>query len=336
MLNPKNSTSKQKTDCIHRNIYEGGYGMYKACPFFISIKFKYVRDYDPGISSNICKVFVVNKHPIDVIMQIALDKVDPNKPLPLMVYPMGRDFTGINFESREGIFDEMVVLRTNYAPVIKKNPVIFSSKADDEVIYTKIITTIRDMNYNFMNYDQLVKQACITVFPQENVRTIEDVDDEGDKTEILTGKHLLKFQILIETIFQAAIYGYHDVLILTLFTEEFNIPLDDQIMIYNFCILKYGHKFKDIVIAIPSYEGAELAKYFNKHIVKPFELVSQVDIRYQTEMVKNEMIEKSAQNEKNGKSLMSQMIQMTPEEKMNIMREMMKNKKNIQSKKKSD
>jgi hypothetical protein len=78
----------------------------------------------------------------------------------------------------------------------------------------------------------------------------------------------------IESVFQTAIAGGHNVLLLTAFgNTEDEVPPEDIVEIYNMCIFKYGHRFKKIIIGIPLWCGEFLFDLFNKNIVRPQNIV---------------------------------------------------------------
>ncbi len=341
MNNPKFIDVKLKNACINQNILQSGYQTFKMCPYAPSVNYRYLNKYSAGQINNICKVYVFLCHPIDLIEQLSpkgLNTLTSNKSYPAMLYPMGRDFLGSNFESRDGIVDETLILRSNYAFVIKKQRDLFPIKKDGDVIYSKIITIIRDMYYNFLNYDNIFRSAVITASPPKDIELITEevkIDDEKKKVKILSSKDFLKFQTMIESVFQVAICGNHECLILTVFSTEFNIPVDDQILIYNNCIMKYGHKFKDIVIAIPPFEGKELMEYFDKNIIKPIELTKHIDMKYETEIFSQSLMnaEPEEENDENSKNI-RKIANMSTEEKNKLVKGIMKNKKKDKSKSK--
>ena len=114
---PKNFDKKMKNTCINQNIYATGFGNYKSCPVQPTIKFSYLSNARLPNPTSISNVFMVNRHPIDVIEQITdkgMKSLTEHHNVPIMIYPMGREFIGTNYESREGIVDENIILRTNY------------------------------------------------------------------------------------------------------------------------------------------------------------------------------------------------------------------------------
>ena len=86
----------------------------------------------------------------------------------------------------------------------------------------------------------------------------------------------IKMLCTIETIFQTAIAGSHNVLVLTPFgNTEDNVPQEDIVKLYNSCIFKYGHRFNKIIIAVPIWYGTYMFDLFNNEIVRPQNIIQQ-------------------------------------------------------------
>jgi hypothetical protein len=301
MMHPRMFDSKIKTHYVNQNIFHSGFGDYKVCPPSGSLRFPYKSNYDPGTIGTICKVLVHNKHAIDVanvLCEHGLNSLTLRKPFPVIMYPMGNEFLGTNLESREGIYDENIILRSNYPYAIKRQNDLFDKKESQKyVVYSNPITIIRDHNYAPLNYDNIFKVGVITVcYEKKNDLLVEkktlkegERKDAFDDIKTLSSTDLLNLLGYIENVFQAAICGNHDVLLLTLFSKEFKIPIDEQIMVYNICIMKYGHMLKGIMICIPPYEGKDLFEYFDKHIIKPQFLTKDIDMKYQAEAMAKRM-----------------------------------------------
>jgi hypothetical protein len=308
-VNPKNFDPKIKNKVINDNIYHSNYGNYKICPTYGSVKFPYGKSFKPGAINNICNVFLYNKHALDVanmLCEHGLNSLTSRKPVPVIVYPMGSDFFGSNFESREGISDENIILRTNYPYVIKKQAEQLFPMKDEQkaVIYSNPITVIRDSNYNPLVYDDLFKVAIITMcYDRKDELTVEKLKNKKDKNEkndknekhrdikMLSSEDLLNLEININNVCQAAIGGFtpHDVLILSVFGQEFSIPIDDQILMFNTCIMNYGHRFNKIIICVPPYEEKGMFEYLDKCIIKPQILTKDIEMKYQAEAMRLRM-----------------------------------------------
>lgn len=314
-INPKSFEDKTKNYLIHQNIYHSGYGDYKLCPVMNPIEFSYKSSCNPGTIDNICDISVLNKHPIDIantLCEHGLNTLSATKPIPVIMYPIGRQFTGTNFETREGIYDENIILRTNLIYVIKKQNEVFPINKNGSVVYTNPITVIRNSNYEPYNNDTIFKIAIISVAP-ENITDL--LDDKDNNRKILKAKDILKLQIDIEGVFQTAYCGCHDILILTSLPNEFNVPIEDQILIYNNCIMKYGHKFKHIIISIPPYEDIQIYNYFAKNIIN----LGKIDI------VNNNII--TCNDSKD--NIKQKLAEMNEEDRMETLKQMIKHKKKI-------
>ena len=80
----------------------------------------------------------------------------------------------------------------------------------------------------------------------------------------------IKLLCIVESIFQTAIAGGHNILVLTPFgNTEDNVPQEDMVKIYNSCIFKYGHRFNKIIIAVPIWHGTYIYDLFANEIVRP-------------------------------------------------------------------
>ena len=98
----------------------------------------------------------------------------------------------------------------------------------------------------------------------------------------MSSSDYIKTCTIIENVFQIAIGQDHEVLILTPFGhKEDNNPIEDIIQIYNFCIMKYGHKINKVIIAIPPYYPKNLYLKYLQGIIKPNEIVEEIDKKYE-------------------------------------------------------
>jgi hypothetical protein len=341
-VNPQSFDPKVKNQIVNQNIYHSGYGNYKVCLVTNSIKFPYKNTYNPGTINNICKVLVHHKHAIDVANTLSdhgVSSITANKPIPAIMYPMGKDFIGTNLESREGIYDETIILRTNYPYVIKRQSELFNSKDNlKSVVYSNPITIIRDNNYNPLPYDDLFKTGVITLcMDRQKDLLVEDTGEKKkDSKKLLSSNDMLLLQMYIENVFQAAICGYHNILLLPIFSREFGVPIEDQITIYNLCIMKFGHMFKAIMICIPPYEDTDLFEYLDKEIIKPQEFTKDIDMKY---MAHNMAKRLHNNNDESNDDLLSQkenltkkMASMNDDERMKMLRKIVKTKHNANQK----
>jgi len=129
------------------------------------------------------------------------------------------------------------------------------------------------------------------------------IPQESSRVKRFSSADFVKTCTIIENVFQIAIGLNHQVLILTPFGhEEDNNPIEDIIKIYNFCIMKYGHKLKSIIIAIPPYYPKNLFTMYSQNIIKPNELVQEVDNKYDGLVIQKKIQEKFSNNRKNNDS----------------------------------
>jgi hypothetical protein len=185
------------------------------------------------------------------------------------MYPLGKDFNGMNYETREGIFDENIILRTNYSFVVKKQTELFNNKNENNinVIFSDPVTIFRDIEYNPINLNNVGSVAVISLLYKKSQDLISDNDEE-----MLSSKDFLLLQMNIESVFQLAIVNNIKTLILPIICGDFEVPIDDQLIIFNMCIMKYGDKIENIIISIPHYDDDkcfQLFNYVSTEIIRP-------------------------------------------------------------------
>lgn len=356
-VNPQSFDPKLKNQLVNQNIYHAGYGSYKVCLVQNSVKFPYKNSYHPGAINSVCKVLVHHKHTLDVADSLSdhgVNSITSNKPIPAIMYPMGKEFIGTNYESREGIYDENIILRTNYAYVIKRQTDIFNAKENQRfVVYSNPITAIRDKNYNPLPYDNVFKMGVITVcmgrqkdllIEEPNPKSKDDKDKGKEKKiepkKMLSSDDMLLLQMYVENVFQAAICGYHNILLLPVFGKEFGIPIEDQLIIYNLCIMKFGHMFKAVMICVPSYESKDLFEFLDRSIIKPHEITKDIDMKYMAENMSKRLHDDATESNDDRfsnkvlqkENITKKMASMTDEERMKMLRKMVKSKKNSNQK----
>ena len=202
-------------------------------------------------------------------------------------------------------------------------------------MYSNPITIIRDSNFGPLHYDSLFKVGVITLCYTKQEELLRRKSKEKDTVdEILSSNDLLTFHMYIENAFQAAICGYHEVLLLQLIGADQQIPIDDQIMIYNMCIMKFSHMFKAIIICVPKFESYEVFDYMDKHIVKPQEITKHVDAEMSSElMIKRLNNSNSNQNDPN-EGLKERLANMSDGEKIKELRKVVKYNMDTKSKNK--
>jgi hypothetical protein len=273
VFNPNKVDKSSKRTLINMNLNQSRAGFFKNFAKCDSLSIPY-SPCDPGKTNAICTVKVIYEHALDVAEQYAeigaQTFTKENKLNPVVVNIVGRDFTGDNYESSEEMRDEMMNIRTTFC----SNPVktgIFPVR-EQHCVHTPYVNVIRPKNPgSLLPWNMCYRVGFITVSPIP----------QGGVIRKMSSSDFVKTCTIVENIFQIAIGLGHKVLILTPFGhEEDNNPIDDIIQIYNFCIMKYGHKLNSIIIAIPQYYPKELhAKYLHE-IIKPNEIVQEIDNKY--------------------------------------------------------
>ena len=257
--------NKTKQTLINQNIAQSKFGMYSQCQSGPCVKNRFNQNFNIGDINNICEVEVVNLHPVDAIANYC--SFGFNQPLkegyinPVTVCSVGEDFVASNFPQSEGIRDDTFNIRTNFN-IITRTVNHFPIK-ESECVYTRFITVIRDQKLNAITDQQyLYRFALITATPIHKPKLLDE--------NRMISEDFLRLMSTIETIFQTAISGNHNVLVLTAFGNTIDdIPQEDIVKIYNSCIFKYGHKFMKIIIAIPIWYGTYIFNVFNDNIVRP-------------------------------------------------------------------
>jgi hypothetical protein len=253
-----------KKKLIGENKYICKYGILQNLPLYKSTKTHFDENFIIPDVINFCDVFIKSAHSI-----VLAKEYTQNKYKPVIIMLVNPEFDGTNLETNKNILDDYINVRTNYLKTVI--PEILPLK-DSEVIYTQCCYTIRNELFNFMNINDMYNFAIITSSVITSPELIEETCNLDD---------YLKLKEKIETIFQTAIHGGHDVLILNDFAcKTNNIPIQDICDIYNFCILKYGSQFKIITICIPIIDSNDVINYnfLNKEIIKPQDIPLEDEI----------------------------------------------------------
>lgn len=273
VFNPNKVDKSSKRSLINHNLNQARVGWFKNFAKSDSLSIPYAAC-DPGKANNICNVKVMYEHALDCAEPYseigAQSFTKENKLNPAVLNVVSRDFTGDNFESSEEMRDEMMNIRTTFCV----NPIkhgIYPVK-EQQCVHTPYVNVIRPKNpMQLLPWNKCYRVGFITTSP---------IHQEGIIRK-MTSSDYVKTCTIIENVFQVAIGLGHKVLILTPFGhEEDNNPIDDIIQIYNFCIMKYGHKLHSIIIAIPPYYPKELYMKYTQDIIKPNEIVQEIDNKY--------------------------------------------------------
>ena len=287
VFDPSKIDQRMKKTLMNQTISYSKIGPYKMVPKFKPLTFQFINNFNPGVPSNICEVKIVYEHVLDVLEHYSekgINYTSNNNMNPVVLNIVGRDFTGSNLESNEEIRDEIINLRTTFNSSLSTSPP-FPLK-EDECVYMKSITVIRPKHvYGFYGFPQSYRTALITVSPLKTEKLLPE--------NRMSSIDFIKTCTIIESIFQVAICKNHPVLILSPFGhEEDNNPVDDIIKIYNYCIFKYGHFFKNIIIGIPPHYPKVVFQNYEKNIAKPQELVVEVDKQFEKDELKKSLLSK--------------------------------------------
>lgn len=276
----KGKISKDMKFFINKNIVHSRHGYYKYCETGRAIKTTTVSHMNLQAPDNICSVFVINQHVIDVMSQFCnkgfnVESMQGINPCAMSV--VGRDFYGTNFESFEGLRDSVYNLRTNFnATVTQHNPYPIK---DRECIWNKYVTVIRDNNMKFLPYNQIYRFGLITTSPINKPQLIDDAT--------MASEYYLKTLENIECVFQTAISGNYNILVLTPFgSNEDEMPQEDIVKIYNYCIYKYGFRFKYVICAVPPSEKKTVFELYHKGLIRPQEMTKHIDEKYENKKSK--------------------------------------------------
>jgi hypothetical protein len=257
--------NKTKQTLINQNIAQSKFGMYAQCATGNCIKNHFTQNFNIGEVNNICEVDIVNMHAIDAIKeycQLGFNAGFKDGWInPVSMCTVGDDFIGSNYPQSEGIRDDTYNIRTNYNTITKNNNP-FPLK-QNECVYNRFVTVIRDSNLQAItDLQNLYRFGLITVAPINKPKLLDE--------NRMHSTDFIKIMCIVETIFQTAIAGSHNILVLTPFgNTEDDVPQEDIVKIFNSCIFKYGHRFKKIVVAVPIWYGTYMFDLFNNEIIRP-------------------------------------------------------------------
>lgn len=291
IFDPKTLNDRMKKSLINQTISCSKVGPYKDIPRYKPIVFQFIQNFDAGVPNNICNVKIMNEHILDVAELYAEKGINfstGNNMNPVILNVVGREFSGSNLENCEEMRDHLINLRTTFNNSLGVDN--YFPMKEEESVYMKLIMIIRTKNVSgILNFTQCYRTSMITTAPIMTTKLFPD-----NRMYI---EDYIKTCTIIESVFQLAICKNHKVLILPPFGhEDDNNPVDDIIKIYNYCILKYGHYFNEIVIGVPKYYPKTVFINYEKNIVKPQLIVSEIDKLYEKEELKNKLMSKSFKN----------------------------------------
>jgi hypothetical protein len=248
-------------------------------------------NFNPGIPTSICEVEVVYEHAIDVAEQYAEKGImytTNNNMNPVVLNVVGKNFTGLNLESNEDIRDDIINIRTTFCNTTGHTSGSQFPVKEKQCVYSKAVSVIRPKNpVDFIPFPQIYRFALITTSAIKAEKILsENRMNSDDYCNTCT---------TIECVFQTAIARGHPVLVLTPFGHvEENNPVSDIIKIYNYCILKYGHWFKKIIVAVPQHYPKSSFESYHDSIMKPQEIVTEIEDECEVDEMRQTLLAKSA------------------------------------------
>ncbi len=295
--------TKFKKNIVLQNNYICKFGYLQNKSNYSSYKNHYNENYNVGIPIKFCDVYILKIHPLIIAQQFVNCNLNP-----VILNIVNETYTEHNIENLEGVYDEILNLRTNFQCISRHNN-NFPPK-DNEVIYTPQVIVMRDESLQVQQNTYKVSFITMTNKPKKYqiLKYLETTDSDDDDDEIdsenssldrklkkiLSVESYLEFKSKLELIFQTAHFGGNQVLILNdLGCVHDNLPLEDIIYIINSCILKYGHLFKEIIIALngKTQEENYVFDEMVEKIIKPQELINNEEDKLQDNLLANIIME---------------------------------------------
>ena len=130
---------KLKKSIIMQNNYVCKFGALQNKTNYTSYKnfYKYKEDYNSGIPIDFCDVYVIKMHPLIIAKEIVNHGLNP-----AIVNLVSDKYGDSNLDSAEGVYDEILNLRSNYQTISKQNN-NFPAK-ENESFYSPQVMIIRD------------------------------------------------------------------------------------------------------------------------------------------------------------------------------------------------
>lgn len=283
--------TKLKKNIVLQNNYICKFGYLRDKTNYMSFKNYLNEEYCVGTPISFCDVYILKLHPLIIAKEFVNCNLSP-----VLINIVGEKYTEHNIENLEGVYDEILNLRTNFQCISRQNN-NFPPK-DNEVIYTPQVMVIRD---ELLNYTQnIFKVAFITITSKPETYKIlpyrEDIDTDLDSEDskvaiekiktIMSVDTYMLFKNKIELIFQTAHYAGNNVIIFGDFgCIQDKLPIEDIIDIFNSNIFKYGHLFKEIVFAINVRlpKEQQLYEQFCDKIIKPQNIIIDDEVDNQND-----------------------------------------------------
>ncbi len=304
--------TKFKKSTVMQNNYICKFGPLQNKTNYTSYKNQFNDNYSVGVPLAFCDVFVIKLHPLTIAREFVSCGLKP-----VYVNLVNENYTDHNIENLEGVYDEIANLRTNFQCISRLNN-NFPPK-EEEVIYTPQVMIIRDEMLN-ISLNNIFTLSFITVgmkksdyeilaYKENDGNSSSESSDDDDSSEnsekeiknvklIFSVDTYLILKNKIELIFQTAHFAGNNVIIFNDFgciIDE--LPVDDIIDIFNSCILKYGHLFKQIVFAIfvRTQNDQNIHDKFLEQIFKPQDVLNNEneEDKQQDELLANILIQQT-------------------------------------------
>lgn len=262
---------------IHDNDYNTRFGKYAQIPHPTGERNSYCNNVKTGAINHICNVAVINRHQYEILESLVEKKGVQflNQYKIALVQTIGDKFINNASDSLEGLRDMQFIVRTNFAGIHNASQRKELRKL--ECMYYSMITNIRNPDMSDCNYYQVFPFSLFLTIPLSGPDLIHH-DKMLSKHDFITSLQKL------EIIFQTAMVRFNRTLVFSPYgiDEIDGLPVDDVIKMFNRCIMKYGHKFDNIILAIPPQYGEKTFKKFNNKIIKPQVLTSEVDDKFES------------------------------------------------------
>lgn len=261
--------NKSKKDIIMYNNYVCKYGFLINKTDYKTYKNIYTDSYKCGTASTFSDVYVFKLHPLIIAKEYIKNNMKP-----VIVNIIGEQFKDENINNVNEVYDEMLNLRSNFITITKHNN---DSIRENEALYTPNVIIMRDENLNIIN--DYFTVSFITLLGIDNYEFVY-TKQKNNKKKLFNMETYIKIKSSLELIFQTAHVSGSQVLIFgNLGCSKHKLPCDQLIDIINFCILKYGHLYKQICFChdVKTPEENIIYNMFLENIIKPQNLVEDID-----------------------------------------------------------
>ena len=256
-----------KDNIINQNKFHLEKGIYKDLPTYSCMISEYINNYDSGDINDLCNVHIIHQNSTNILDNIGdkgIENLNIENENPVVVHFLSKKFDPKAINSFQDSRDNQILLRTNFLSLIREKE-YFPLDAI-QCLYLPLLTVLRDKEGKFIHLDRLFGFSLISTSLVSNPSLLSENKMEFDS--------FLTNLVVIENIFQTAIINNHSVIVLPFSNLlEHGFPLNDAKILVNFCILKYGHRFKNIIISVNEYESAGTYHKISGLIIKPKEIV---------------------------------------------------------------